>query len=123
MISSKALIRHDYVSCKCGEIAVDGGDSYFRQMAKNPENFLRLADDDTIIERMKEKEIPTEDIIKDISKEIPTKRELMGHLKDLLDRIQAMPDMAKTISINHYDYESLLILLLALFNSDCASDS
>lgn len=36
--------RHDYVSCKCGEIAVDGGRSYLRRSAKNFLNFLDLSE-------------------------------------------------------------------------------
>jgi hypothetical protein len=39
--------RHDYVSCKCGAIAVDGGDAYWRMMASDPSDFLRMYDDDT----------------------------------------------------------------------------
>lgn len=37
--------RHDFVTCKCGEIAVDGGQAYFRAAAKNFENFIRLDDE------------------------------------------------------------------------------
>lgn len=31
--------RHDYVQCKCGAIAVDGGHAYFRR-AGNPHDFI-----------------------------------------------------------------------------------
>lgn len=31
--------RHDYVRCKCGEIAVDGGQDYLRRSARNLENY------------------------------------------------------------------------------------
>jgi hypothetical protein len=99
---------------------VDGGQDYWRQAARNADNFLRLADDDSIIERQPEKEMPIEKVLQEIQKTIPTKKELLEHLRDLLDRVQAMPEYTKTISINHYDYESLLILLLAIFKSDCA---
>jgi len=34
--------RHDLVSCKCGEIFVDGGNDYWRCGAKNFKNFLRF---------------------------------------------------------------------------------
>src|SRR5271166_4679007 len=36
--------QHDYVTCTCGEISIDGGTSYWRCAAKNWENFLRLDD-------------------------------------------------------------------------------
>lgn len=109
--------QHDYVTCKCGEIAVDGGQAYWRQMAQHADNFLRLDDNDNVVERVPEKEVNTQEILKEISKPAPTKDELLEHLKDLLERVQNMPEHAKTISINHYDFESLLILVLAIFKS------
>ena len=36
--------QHDYVKCKCDEIAVDGGPDGCRVMAKNWDNFLRVDD-------------------------------------------------------------------------------
>ena len=38
IIESKS--RHDFVSCKCEEIAVDGGNDYRRMIFNNMENFL-----------------------------------------------------------------------------------
>jgi hypothetical protein len=32
--------RYDFVSCKCGEIFVDGGNDYWRRGAKNFNNLL-----------------------------------------------------------------------------------
>lgn len=36
--------RHGLVSCKCGEIFVDGGNDYWRCGAKDMKNFKRLAE-------------------------------------------------------------------------------
>ena len=33
---------HDYKTCKCGNISVDGGNDYFRASAKEPQHFLRF---------------------------------------------------------------------------------
>lgn len=33
--------RHDWVSCKCGEIFIDGGNDYWRAGAKDFKNLLR----------------------------------------------------------------------------------
>jgi len=33
--------RHDWVSCKCGEIFIDGGNDYWRAGAKDFRNLLR----------------------------------------------------------------------------------
>jgi tRNA(Ile2) C34 agmatinyltransferase TiaS len=35
---------HDFVRCKCGEIAVDGGKNYLRRSAKNLDNIIELSE-------------------------------------------------------------------------------
>ena len=37
----ESVHHHDYITCKCGEISVDGGDHYCRCSARNWENFIR----------------------------------------------------------------------------------
>ena len=37
--------RHDFQTCTCGEIFVDGGNDYFRGGAKNWENFIDMSDE------------------------------------------------------------------------------
>ena len=37
--------RHDYVSCSCREISVDGGSDYHRACFKNRENFICIDDE------------------------------------------------------------------------------
>ncbi len=36
--------RHDFVSCKCGEIFVDGGLDYLRRGAKDLNNIVELSE-------------------------------------------------------------------------------
>lgn len=36
--------RHDFVSCKCGEIFVDGGKDYIRRGAKDLSNIIDLTE-------------------------------------------------------------------------------
>ena len=51
--------RHDYVSCSCGNLAVDGGKTYLRRA------FL----DYSLIQELSEiEEEPTEELIEDIKK-------------------------------------------------------
>jgi len=38
--------RHDFVTCKCGEIFVDGGFDYLRSGAKDFINFIDLSESD-----------------------------------------------------------------------------
>jgi hypothetical protein len=35
--------RHDYVTCSCGEISVDGGKDYLRRGAKDLDNILEMS--------------------------------------------------------------------------------
>lgn len=44
IIESKSV--HDFVSCSCGEIFVDGGQEYFRAGAKDEKNFQGMYDDE-----------------------------------------------------------------------------
>ena len=40
----ESTFRHDFVSCSCGEIFVDGGLAYARAGAKNFENFIDMVE-------------------------------------------------------------------------------
>jgi len=41
----ESTYRHEYVSCKCGAIFVDGGNDYWRYGGEE-EDFIRLKDDE-----------------------------------------------------------------------------
>ena len=36
--------RHDFASCKCGNIFVDGGKEYLRRGFKNADTFIELSE-------------------------------------------------------------------------------
>ena len=38
--------RHDFVTCDCGEISVDGGKDYRRRLYKNKENLIELSEEE-----------------------------------------------------------------------------
>ena len=111
--------RHDYVSCKCGEISVDGGDEYFRCAAINWENFLRVDDEGNII-------IPTikDNNVKPIDnetlEEAPklTKKDLVKILQDMITNIENLPPEAMTVPVNQYDLMGLMMILVAIFKED-----
>jgi hypothetical protein len=118
----------DFVSCQCGEIAVDGGSDYMRCFAKDFNNFLRVDEQgNEIIVKVIEKEEegnPTQ-----LAKK-PTKKELVEMLNEMIRNIENLPSYAKTAPINHYDYCSLLILLSSIFSitgeasaEDCKAES
>lgn len=103
--------RHEFVSCRCGEISIDGGDAYCRCMAKDWDNFLRIDDDENIIvPKIKEPE-------QKIEHTKPTREELIKLLDDMIGNIEGLPATAMINPVNHYDYVSGLLLLSALFKS------
>ncbi len=95
----------DCVQCKCGEISVMGGQA-LGCSALDWANFLRVDDQGNEI-------VPT-------IKEAPqlTRGDLLGALDEMIKRIEAMPPNAMVVSINHYDFVSLLILLSSIFRFD-----
>ncbi len=93
------------VSCKCGMISVSGGD-LLGCAAKNWANFLRVDDEGNVI-------VPK---IQDAPK--VTREDFLNALDEMIRKIEDMPQNAMVVSINHYDFVSLLILLSSIFRSE-----
>lgn len=98
----ESLHDRDYVTCKCGEISVDGGDS-MRCAAKNFENFLRVDDEGNEIE------------VKVVEKY--TKEYLMKLLDDYIEKLESLPPQAMYTAINHYDLITSLNLIAMILKS------
>lgn len=92
----------DEVSCKCGAISVYEGDK-MACSATDWAYFLRVDDEGNVI-------VPT---IQEQPK--VTYDELLNALDEMINKIEAMPPHAMIVSINHYDFVSLLLLLSSLF--------
>ena len=124
----------DWVTCKCGEIHVDGGDA-MKCAAKNWSNFLRVDDNgNEIIVKVNSTSNPQNSSPSNstecdsnngdqYSHKKPSKAELIDMLKEMIKNIENLPEYGMSAPITHYDFSSLLILLLALFSDDCNSDS
>lgn len=105
--------RHDYVTCKCGEIAVDGGKDYWRALANDWINFIRLDDEgNEIIIKVEEKETP-EPIVENVIPK-PTKKEMMDMLQEMIKSYENMPQNALSTACTNYDLLSALMLLSAI---------
>jgi len=75
--------RHDHVSCKCGEIFVDGGNDYWRCGAKNFENFLRFENGKWSIVIGRKSEMTLEQIIEKFQEYITENmRMLSNHINE-----------------------------------------
>lgn len=102
----ESIHGNDHEVCKCGEIAVEGGPDVFRCYARHFDNFLRVDDEDNeIVVTVKERDGK------------PDKKELIGMLQEMIDRIESLPPAAMTTPINHYDFCAALILLKSVISS------
>ena len=101
----ESLNHRDECSCKCGQISVSGGDR-LGCSAIDWSNFLRVDDEgNTIVPEIKDKPAPT-------------REDFLDALNEMIKRIDDMPQQAMIVSINHYDFVSLLILLSSIFKSE-----
>ena len=113
----------DYVSCKCGEISISGGNTRYECYAKDFSNFLRVDEiGNEIVVKVKEGEIRSENVADPTnfpSENVVSKKEdLLKMLDETIKNIESLPSNAMTLPINHYDFCSALILLSAILRSD-----
>ncbi len=101
----ESLSSRDECNCKCGQISVSGGER-MGCAAMDWGNFLRVDDEGNVI-------VPT---VQD--KPAVSKADLIDALDEMIKRIEDMPQQAMIVSINHYDFVSLLILLSSIFRSE-----
>lgn len=111
----ESLTIHDYITCTCGEISIDGGNTYRRCRAKNWNNFLRIDDEGNeinikVVEKEESKELP-------IPIPKPTYDELLDMLQEMINKFEILPDNAMYSPVTHYDHYSLMLLLCALFKT------
>ena len=102
--------HHDYVTCKCGEISIDGGNDYHRGHANNWHNFLRVDDEGNVI-------VPI--IIEKEEPRLPVtdKQQVTSVLDEMIRRIEDLPPQALYSPINHSDFASLLRVLVDVFRA------
>lgn len=109
--------RYDYVSCKCDEIAISGGQDKLEVYYKNIDNLLRLDDEDNVIvvEENGNPEIshPIQDSVNK-----PTRKEKMEMLEAYVTNLENLPQNAMSTSVTHYDLYSLALLVSSLLRED-----
>lgn len=112
--------KYDYVTCKCNEISVSGGNDLMECGARNWDNFVRIDDAGKeisikVVDYKDNNAIP----LPDMQRVKPTKQELIEMLHTMAKSIEDLPSQAMSAPITHYDLLSLLLLLSALFEADC----
>lgn len=107
----------DYISCNCGEIAVDGGPA-LRCYANNYENFLRVDDEGNEIVVTYKSNPNGEKKEKDSSDHKPDKKELLDMLEEMIKSYERLPEHVMFAPITHADYLSGLLLLFSILRSE-----
>jgi hypothetical protein len=118
--------RHDYVTCKCGHISVDGGNDYHRCRAGDWANFLRVDDEgNTIVPKIVDAPIEKEEneALKDTVQTKITTRDKLDMLHEMIKNIEKLPAMAQTMPITNYDLSAALLLLLSILRDICKEES
>jgi hypothetical protein len=112
--------RHDYVTCSCGQISIDGGNDCYKASALNWSNFLRVDDEgNEIIPKIEDANMPSDNGFSEKTLSQPiTKKDLLKQLDAMIENIEKLPNMAMSLPINHYDFVSALILLQAILSRD-----
>ncbi len=105
--------RYDMVTCKCGEISIDGGNDTFKCSAKNPSNFLRVDDKDNEI-LVQWKEGDKELAVEQEQPELLNKEDKIKALEEMMRSIERLPPNAMNLPITHYDQFSLIALLVSI---------
>lgn len=113
----ESLHRTDYVSCKCGQIAVYGGPDLMQCSAIDWTNFLRV--DDNGHEIVVTVKGIGESFLE--SKDVPATRDLVSILDQMIADIDRLPKHAMTSPITQMEYQVLLMILSAHFKSLTAS--
>lgn len=100
----ESVAVNDYVSCKCGEISVDGG-HLLRCAAKDFANFVRVDDEGNEI------------IVSVVDSPKPTKEKLLEALDDMRKNIENLPPNAMISPVSHYDLSAALLLIHSIFKA------
>lgn len=111
--------RHDYVSCKCGEIAIDGGQEMCGASARDFNNFLRIDDEgNEIVVQFVEKAEDVKPLYNEENiQEKPSKEKMIQILEEMIKNYESLPKHAMESPISHYDLLSVLILLSSILRS------
>lgn len=118
IIESLAIV--DYVSCKCAEITIWGGDQTYKAAAKDWNNFLRVDDEGKecpvkIVDKLPNDPINKTDVNPlDISP--LTKADKLKALDDMIASYESLPAHAMSQPASNYEILSVLLLVKSLLS-------
>lgn len=109
----------DFVSCRCGTIAIDGGTHKYKVYADDFSDIIRVDDLGNEIY------IQVQDSIIKNSEDPPTqsKKDLLGLLEDAIKNMENWPSDALQTYVTHGDILGLLSILSRILRVDCKEDN
>lgn len=108
---------YDYVTCKCGEISISGGNDRLECSAKNWSNFLRIDDNgNEIIVKVKGES----ETIETTAQEVPpmSRDDKIDMLEAMILNIEHLPERAKFEPITHMDMYSYMAVVLSILKEE-----
>jgi hypothetical protein len=108
---------YDYVSCKCGEISISGGNDKLECSAKDWVNFLRVDENgNEIIVKVKDSTETAE--AKEPDQPVISRADKINMLETMVKNIESLPTAAMSQSINHYDMYSFMLLIVSILKDE-----
>lgn len=104
---------HDYVTCKCGEISISGGNDKLECSAKDWNNFLRIDDQGNEVV-VKVKDSVEVSASNDKEPPIMTTDDKIEMLEAMIKNVESLPQKAMLAPVNHYDLCTYMILILSI---------
>ena len=109
--------NHDMVSCSCGQISIDGDTEYYRCLAIDWTNFIRIGEDGSEIEVKVDnaqdhgKEQKANDRMEENR---ASKQELLQHLKAHISHSENLPPHVKQSFCTYMDLDAAITLIYAI---------
>lgn len=106
--------------CPCGEISIDARKDEVKVQARDWANFIRVDEaGNEIIMTIKDKEsvLSAHNEPERVSK--PSRDDLLGMLNMMIKNIEDLPPQGLASYVTNYDLLSSLLLIGAIFRSDC----
>lgn len=118
IIESLAIV--DYVTCKCEEITIWGGDQTYKAAARNWDNFLRVDDEGRecpvkIVDKLPDEPINIPDV-KPLYMPPLTKEDKLKALDDIIESYESLPAHAMSQPASNYEILSVLLLVKSLLS-------
>lgn len=104
----------DYVTCKCGEVAISGGLDKYRVFANDLANVIRVDDNDNDIVPKIETKKPQVDK--------PSKQDLLKLFEDMIKGLEDQPREVMWSPVCHYDLLSALLLISSILKATWEGD-